>query len=197
MSAFQHDSRPSRLDRCDWLPPLGVHYPTRKSALFVTLQDFIGIAGQVYMRACRLMEPERGQSWLEESELTVGEFASYSHARDFHEHLCCELSEALYRHANVTGHFVPGNHTAFLRELSAEFDAVPAASGYRGGAPMDEGHGCPASASAVGPAPLGSHGADITVPANPLFCGSPMQGLPGVDGPRNALDIISPDGGEG
>lgn len=109
MSAQVTRPMAARLDQCDWLPATEANYPTRKSALFVTLQDFIGIAGQVYVASVRAMEPDSGGPWLQEFG---GELFPYAHARDLHEFLVAQLSERLYQHAHRTGHFVPGRHAA-------------------------------------------------------------------------------------
>lgn len=50
--------------------------------------------------------------------------------------------------------------------------------GCRGGAPAVMGHGCPASSSAVGPAPGVLAGLDITPPADPLLLAQRVQELP-------------------
>lgn len=57
--------------------------------------------------------------------------------------------------------------------------------GCRGGAPAVKGHGCPALSSAVGPAPGSVPLADITLPADPLFCASEVQELPWNNEPIN------------
>lgn len=58
-----------------------------------------------------------------------------------------------------------------------------------GRSPAVKGHGCPALAPAVGPAPtlrpeaadsVQRNRADITTPASPLFCGQQVQKLPGA-----------------
>lgn len=54
---------------------------------------------------------------------------------------------------------------------------VPPLAGA-GCSPADMGHGCPALSPAVGPAALPVHTADITSPADPLFCASEVQELP-------------------
>jgi hypothetical protein len=60
-----------------------------------------------------------------------------------------------------------------------------------GRSPPAMGHGCPAL-SAVGPAPMGSAGADTT-PANRSFLGQPGKELPA----GRTLNIIGPRAGRG
>lgn len=63
------------------------------------------------------------------------------------------------------------------------------ATGCRGGAPAVKGHGCPALAPAVGPAPMVSESCATVFPADPLLLGLPMQELL-VGGPSLPVDII-------
>lgn len=76
-------------------------------------------------------------------------------------------------------------HCARLRALFAEelsndltdFDSGQGMPGA-GRSPAAKGHGCPAFASAVGPAPTGVQTADITFPDDPLFFAREGKELP-------------------
>lgn len=95
----------------------------------------------------------------------------------------------------------PGLHWPTVADARRAADLIPAPSspsdacpgvglgpGCRGGTPAAMGHGCPAlDLPAVGPAPASVSGADITLPADPLFLGRPMQELLGGDNPANNL----------
>ena len=135
----------------DWLPCDAGNYPTLKAALFVGADRFLRLALSAYYAAVKDMRPPDGEQWLTDDW-------PYSTAQDFFEGLEHHLGERLRQVAIETGHRVP--------------------SGCRGGAPAIKGHGCPAFAPAVGPAPMPSQVADITTPADPLFCGQQMQELP-------------------
>jgi hypothetical protein len=152
---------PTRLDQCDWVPATADRYPTLKSAIFVSGDDFLRLALQAYYAAMRDMVPPAGESWLQGGDGVAIELP-YSCPEELQRSLLHHLGERLSGHAHKTGHFV----------------ALPARAGR---SPADMGHGWPAFDPAVGPAPGPSPVADITRDGDQLFCAPTVQELPAGD----------------
>lgn len=145
-----------------WRAGTASNYPTLRSTLFVDAEGFLRLALGAYYAAVKDQRPPDGEKWLEADPLDAG--LPYATAETFNEMLAYHLGERLRVAAVESGHLIEQ-------------------SGCRGGATAIKGHGCPALASAVGPAPTGSPAVDITIPAEPLFCGQSLQELPGRSDP--------------
>lgn len=173
-----------------WAPATGLRYPTPRSAQFVSADDFLRLALQAHLAACRGMVPPAGERWIDpEFDLL------WSSPEDFMRGLLHHLGERLRRHAIKTRHLaeVPwsaeeiAEDAAFQAEMQRWLDGLDARlSGASNGAnpgagaePLRSGaKDGPASSPAVGPAPGVSHDRNITLNGDPLFCASGVQELP-------------------
>jgi hypothetical protein len=155
--------------RESWKPATVGHYPTLRSALFVTGDDFLRLALQAHLAAAKEMLPPDGARWIDDA-------GPYACAHAFAEALLRHLGERVRRHAVITGHLAeapfPDDESPSVPGAGAE----PLRSAAKDGGASAPG-ACP-PASAVGPASALSQVADITTPENPLFCASGMQRLP-------------------
>lgn len=92
-----------RLDQCQWLPTTADSYPTMRSAVFVSGEDFLRLSMQAYYAACKDLCPPAGEHWL--NDLDGSTLLPYADAKDLHDGLVHHLRERLYAHAHKTGHF--------------------------------------------------------------------------------------------
>lgn len=177
-----------------WVRGTGLRYPTPRSVQFASAEDFLRLALQAHLAACRDMVPPPGERWID-ADLD----STWAGPEDFMQGLLHHLGDRLRRHAIKTRHLaeVPwtadevAEHEAFEAETQSWLDDLDArASGAGNGAaagagrsPAHKGQGCPALLSAVGPALEVSPGRDITLNGDPLCCACEVQELPG-DLPR-------------
>lgn len=160
-----------------WVGPIPARYPTPDACRFIRAEDFLALALKAYLAASRQMEPPAGEPWVEAG-------ATWADAEGFYDALRRGLTDRLRRAAVDAGHLLQEPWSA---EDWAELGGSESPPGA-GRSPADKGHGWPAFAPAVGPAPMPCPGAgdggasqqrDITIPADPLFCGQQVQKLPG------------------
>lgn len=144
-----------------WLVGNARNYPTRRSAVFVTGEDFMRLSLQAYYAALRSMMPPQGEGWLEDAG--EGRLVSWSSGEDLFDHLLSEMALRLRDHARTTGHYT---------DIAAGGPVLPQAEPA-----VVMGHGCPALLPAVGPAPEASNDAEHNLPAAPLFRACDPQGL--------------------
>lgn len=104
----------SRYAEHGWLLVTPENYPSRQSAEFITLDDFLRLAFQAYVAARRELIPPVGESWLH----TAGDPSAhpYADAEALHDGLLSQLSRRLTSHAVLTGHYAP---PALIAEPSA------------------------------------------------------------------------------
>lgn len=149
-------------------------YRTPAKVRFVTGDEFLALAMQSFLDASRSILPPPGQPWI------VEEVCVWAGPEDFTNALLDGLRDRLHLKALERGHMV----------ARTDRDGTSLEEpGCRGGTPAVMGHGCPALALAVGPAPAISEGHATAHPADPLLPGQLMQELP-VGGALNPADII-------
>jgi hypothetical protein len=176
----------------EWVKPDPARYPTPAACRFIRGEDFMALALKAYLAASRELVPPAGERWVDD----LGNV--WSGPEGFFDALLHHLGERLRWHAIDSKHLleVPWSAEDIAEDArsSAEFmamleQAARNVSPVGGGrSPPDKGHGWPALAPAVGPAPVpcpeagdsvSPQSLDITIPANPLLFGQQVQELPG------------------
>ena len=159
---------------------------------WLTPDDLLRHALAAFHGALHAIRPPEGEPWLVDGH----PFASRASFRDALVGLLVQRINAHAIDARVgppealwpelpPGYAWPSRQETIVTAL---LDRVGTPGAGR--SPANKGQGCPALASAVGPAPMLPEAADITVNGHPLFAVRGMQRLPG----ETSRDTFDPSG---
>lgn len=158
----------SRPDFVGWMPATAENFPTIRSAVFVTGDDFMRLAMQAYYAACKGMVPPSGETWLFGGDDPLRPLP-FSSSEDLHAAMLAQLGERLRQHARKTGHY---------RDVPAR-DESGAGRSPANAAGVSMAHGCAAvDVVAGGTAPVLVPDRKATDPVDRLLSGLAGQELP-------------------
>jgi hypothetical protein len=156
-----------------WAKPTAARYPTLRSALYCSAEDFLRLALQAHYAAVRDMQPPDGQRWLW-SDSDLVEPMPWGGAEFLHDQLLHHLGERLRRLAIERGHLA---EVPCAPDPEDDFEDPPLPGAGR--SPAVKGQGWPVLVPAVGPALQGPQALDITTAAEPLSVCPSGKELPG------------------